>query len=106
MTTQSQIKCMHMASAILTTSNTKLTVDGAPALLETDVHPVAGCPFTLPGGKPSPCVRIEWSAGTTKMTSGGTKVLIRTSIGKCYSPESAMQGIAIIAMTQPKTTAT
>lgn len=91
---------------MLTTTNTTLTVDGAPALLESDIHPVVGCPFTIPPSKYSPCVRIEWSAGATKMSNKGTKVLVRSSIGKCYSAENAMQGIAIIATTQIKTSAT
>lgn len=105
MTTQAQIKCMHGGTAILTTSNTKLTVDGAPALLESDIHTVAGCAFTV-GSKYSPCVRIEWSNGAAKMKNNETKVLVRSSIGKCYSPENAPQGIAVIATTQMKTTAT
>lgn len=98
--------CTHGASAVLFTSNTGVNVDNAPALLETDIHPVAGCPFTLPGPKPSPCVRIEWTAGAEMCKANGTKVLVQSSIGKCMSAEGAMQGIAIIAQTQMKTQAT
>lgn len=97
---------MHGGTATLTTTNAKLTVDGAPALLESDIHPVVGCPFTLPGGKYSPCVKIEWTSGAAKMENNGTKVLTRSSIGKCISAENAPQGMAIIATTQMKTTAT
>ena len=94
--------CTHGGTAALTTSNTKMKVDGAPALLESDVHSVAGCPFTLPGPKPSPCIKIEWTAGATMCKSDGTKVLIQSSVGKCISAESATQGLAIIAQTQMK----
>lgn len=104
LTTMSQIKCMHGGTAILTTANTKLTVDNAPALLETDVPLVVGCPFTI-GPKYSPCVRIEWTAGAAMMNTNGTKVLIRSSVGKCISVEGAPQGVAIVATTQMKTTA-
>lgn len=96
---------MHGGTAILITANTKLTVDNTSALLESDIHAVVGCPFTI-GPKYSPCIRIEWSNGSAMMTSNGMKVLTRSSIGKCYSPESAPQGLAIIASTQMKTTAT
>lgn len=106
LTTSSQIKCMHGGSAILTTSNTKMMVDNAPALLESDIHSVAGCPFTLPGPKPSPCIKIEWMLGAAMCQSGGTKVLVMSSIGKCSSAEGAVQGIAIISQTQTKTMAT
>jgi hypothetical protein len=104
LTTMAQIKCMHGGTVILLTSNTKLTVDNAPALLESDVHPVAGCPFTI-GPKYSPCIRVEWTAGAALLKSNGTKVLVRSSVGKCISAEGATQGIAIIASTQMKTTA-
>lgn len=102
LTTSSQVTCTHGGMATLTTSNTKMKVDGAPALLESDVHAVAGCPFTVPGPKPSPCIKIEWTAGATMCKSNGTKVLIKSSVGKCVSAEGATQGLAIIAQTQMK----
>lgn len=104
LTTSSTITCTHGGQAILLTANAKVLVDGAPALLETDIHPVAGCPFTI-GPKYSPCIRIEWTAGAAKLTINETKVLVRSSIGKCISAEGAPQGIAIIINTQTKVTA-
>ena len=101
LTTASTITCMHGGQAILLTANAKVLVDGAPALLETDIHPVAGCPFTI-GPKYSPCIRIEWAAGAAKLTINGTKVLVRSSIGKCISAEGATQGVALVVMTQMK----
>jgi len=108
LTISSTVLCMHGGSAILTTANTKVKVDNAPALLETDVHSVAGCPFQIPigaGTKPSPCIRIQWSGGSTQMQVNGAGVLVRSSIGQCFSPEGAMQGIASIVNTQMKTSA-
>src|SRR5262245_30223260 len=102
LTTSSQIKCTHGGTATLTTSNTMVKFDGALALLETDIHPVAGCSFTVPPSKPQPCVRIEWSAGAVMCKSNGTAVLIQSSVGKCISGEGATQGIAMIIQTQSK----
>lgn len=102
LTTSSQVKCTHGGAATLTTSNTKVKADNSPVLLESDVHSVAGCPFTLPGPKSSPCVRIEWTAGATMCKSDGTKLLIQSSVGKCISAEGATQGLAIIIQTQMK----
>jgi hypothetical protein len=104
----STVLCMHGGSAILTTSNSKLMVDNVLALLESDVHSVAGCPFQIPvgpGTKPSPCIRIEWSMGAMQMQVNGVGVLLQSSIGKCYSPEGAMQGVANIVNTQMKISA-
>jgi hypothetical protein len=94
--------CTHGGTAMLTTANTTVKADGAPALLESDVHSVGGCPFTVPPGKPQPCIRIEWTAGASMCKSNGTKVLVQSSVGKCISAEGATQGVAIIAQTQMK----
>lgn len=102
LTTASQVTCTHGGKPTLTTSNTKVKADGMPALLESDVHAVAGCPFTVPGPKPQPCVKIEWTMGAAMCKCDGTKVLIQSSIGKCISAEGATQGLAIIAQTQMK----
>jgi hypothetical protein len=104
LTTASTVMCTHGGQATLTTSNSKVLAQGAPALLETDVHPVAGCPFTV-GPKYSPCVRIEWSAGAGQVAVGGKPVLTRSSIGKCFGAEGAVQGVATVVNTQPKASA-
>jgi hypothetical protein len=95
LTTGSQVQCPHGGQAMLITANAQARPSSGFALLESDVHPVAGCAFTI-GAKPSPCVRIEWSAGATKLTVGGTKVLLESSVGTCYSPENAAQGVALV----------
>jgi hypothetical protein len=105
LTTNSTIQCMHGGSATLQTSNAKVSAEGGNVLLETDVHTVTGCPFTLPGPKPSPCVTIRWTAVQTSCTVNGIPVLIKTSVGIGYSPESAPQGKVVIANTQMKASA-
>ncbi len=44
LTTTSTVMCPHGGQAMLITSNTQALVDGAPMLLQTDVHPIVGCP--------------------------------------------------------------
>lgn len=70
-------------------------------LLQTDVHPVVGCPFTV-GLKYQPCVRIEWSSGAARTKISSVQPLTQTSIGTCYSAENAPQGVAMIVNTQIK----
>lgn len=105
LTTASQVMCPHGGRALLGTSNTRVTAAGAPVLLETDVHPVAGCPFTV-GLKYSPCVRIEWSAGTSLSDSDGTRFLNQSSIGKCLGAEGGTQGMAMVVQAQARVEAT
>jgi hypothetical protein len=102
LTTASTIQCPHGGQATLFTSNARVMADGAPVLLVSDVHPVTGCAFTLPGPKPSPCIRIEWASPAGKSDIGGTAPLVKSSVGKCLSAEGAPQGVAIIANTQTK----
>jgi len=105
LTKTSTILCSHGGMANLLTANTKVFAAGAPVLLESDIHPVMGCPFTLPGGKPSPCIRIEWFAGSTKTAANSTAPLLENSIGQCYNAENAIQGVAAIVNTQMKASA-
>jgi hypothetical protein len=104
LTTNSTIMCPHGGRATLFTSNTRVFAGNALALLESGIHPVVGCPFTV-GTKYSPCVRIEWSAGASRATINGTPVLVQSSIGKCINAEGATQGVAIIVNTQIKASA-
>ena len=52
----------------------RLLVDGAPALLQTDVHPVVGCTFTPVVY--TPCVTIRWVTGATQTKVRGVPVLL------------------------------
>jgi hypothetical protein len=101
LTTTSTVMCPHAGQAALLTSNTIARIDEAPILLETDVHPVAGCTFA-PGGVYTPCVLIRWSAGATMTKIYGIPVLLQTSIGVCYNAAQAPQGIALIVQTQQR----
>ena len=101
LTIASQVMCPHGGQAILATTNSAVMADGAPALLESDIHMIAGCPFAI-GPKYSPCVRIEWSAGTAMSDTNGTKFLNQQSIGQCLGVEGATQGLALVVQTQSK----
>ncbi|MEP6506795.1 MAG: hypothetical protein ABJC63_01115 [Gemmatimonadales bacterium] len=103
LTTDSQIQCPHGGQAVLATTNVR-SMARSPMLLETDVHLVVGCPFTI-GSKYSPCVRIEWSAGAKRVNVNGVAVLTQASMGKCMSAESATQGLALVVSTQQSASA-
>jgi hypothetical protein len=100
LTMTSTVQCPHGGMGTAIPSQTKVRIDGAPVLLESDVHTVAGCSLN------NPCVQIAWSAGAQKVSVNGTAVLIRTSMGQCKSGAGSVQGMAIIANTQTKVKAT
>ena len=99
-TTASTILCPHGGTVVLLTANVVAKIQGSPALLQTDVHTVVGCPFTV-GVKYQPCVTVRWSLGATQTKVSGTPVLLQTSLGTCYSAEQIPQGVAVIAQVQP-----
>lgn len=100
LTVESTVQCPHGGMVILATTNSRIQAEGAFVLIEGDIAAVVGCPFTI-GPKYSPCVHVEWSSGALR-TSAEKPLLTVNSIGTCYSPENAPQGVAIICNTQPK----
>jgi len=100
LTISSTIQCPHGGKVMLITKNTRVRAGGAQVLMEGDVDTVVGCAFTV-GLKPSPCVRVEWSAGAQQVKVSAA-VLVQSSVGKCFNAEGAMQGVALIGGTQPR----
>jgi hypothetical protein len=99
-TIANQILCPHGGQAILVTDNMTLLADGAPALLETDVPAIVGCPFT-PGSTYSPCVQIEWRSAAEMLSVGKAGVVLETSVGFCVNAAGAPQGTAVIMGATP-----
>ena len=99
LTATSTVMCPHFGQALLTTSNTDAIVLGAPVLLLTDVHPIAGCSFA-PSGVPSPCLTIQWVTGATQSKVHEIPVLLLNSVGLCLNVAQAPQGPAIVVQTQ------
>jgi hypothetical protein len=100
LTTTSTVVCPHGGMALLTTSNTEALVDGSPMLLQIDVHPIIGCPFTPVAY--SPCVSIRWVTAAVQTNVRGVPVLLQNSIGLCLSAVQAPQGTAIVVQVQQK----
>ncbi len=96
------IQCPHGGQAAVVPANARVKVDGAFALLPTDVFTIAGCPFTLPGGVPSPCMTIQWLGEATRVKIEGTGPLLETSVGLCKAATQAVQGTALVSGSQTK----
>ncbi|QBE66509.1 hypothetical protein [Pseudoduganella lutea] len=98
LTTASTVMCPHGGQALLITSNTDAVIAGAPALLQTDVHPIVGCPFTPVAY--SPCLTIQWVTGATQTSVRGVPMLLQNSVGLCLNAAQAPQGTAIVVQVQ------
>ncbi|MBX3117498.1 MAG: hypothetical protein KF784_00415 [Fimbriimonadaceae bacterium] len=98
--------CPHGGQVTPVPTSTRVLFSGTPAVLVPDTCTVAGCAFTLPGPKPSPCIRVQWLVGATRVLIEGRPPLIQTSTGLCLSPEQAPQGPPTITVTQMRVIAT
>ncbi len=99
-----QAICPHAGQVSVISANTRVFVSGQPVALVTDQGLIAGCPFTLPGPKPSPCLKVQWMAPATRVFVNGQPVLLQTSApaSLCLSPEQAPQGPPNIVVTQTR----
>ena len=100
LTTASTVMCPHGGTAQLITSNTDAVIDGAPALLQTDLHPNVGCTFTPVAY--SLCVSIRWVTGATQTTVRQVPVLLQNSVGLCLNAAQAPQGTALVVQVQQR----
>jgi hypothetical protein len=104
LTTTSTVMCPHGGVALLVTSNSEALIDGAPALLQSDVHPIVGCSFTPVAYVP--CLTIRWVTGATQTSVRGVPVLLQSSVGLCLNAAQVPQGTAIVAQVQQRTLGT
>ena len=96
--------CPHGGQVSAVTSNTRVMVGGAPAVLQADTYPIAGCVFTV-GPKPQPCLTARWLVVATRVTVMGQPVVIQGGTGLCFSAEQAPQGPPTVITTQPRVVA-
>jgi hypothetical protein len=77
-----------------------------PAAVVTDQGLVAGCPFTVPAGKPQPCVATRWLAGATRVLASGQPLLINPSTALCLSADQIPGGPPIVSASQTRVVVT
>ncbi|MFN9630917.1 MAG: hypothetical protein ACK59A_11920 [Cyanobacteriota bacterium] len=75
--------CPHAIPVTISASGSKLQISGSPVALQGDQGSIAGCPFTTPEPKPQPCVTAEFAKAASKVSSGGTPVLLVNPSDQC-----------------------
>lgn len=94
--------CPHGGQVTTISSNVRVLVSGMPVATLADVSLVAGCAFTVPPGKPQPCIKVQWLVPAARVLINGQPALLQTSTGLCLSPEQIPQGPPTIITTQPR----
>jgi hypothetical protein len=93
--------CAHAGSAVVTTSNTRVSVGGRAVLLSSDVLAVAGCTFRL-AESPRPCVRVDWITSAVRVKVGGVPVVLFDSVGMCRDNRGSQQPPVTITSVQTR----
>jgi len=96
------VMCPHGGQVTAISSNTRVLVSGTPVVTVSDQYLIAGCVFTIPGPKPSPCVTARWLTPAARVQVNGQPVIVQSSTGICSSPEQVPQGPPLIVATQPR----
>lgn len=98
--------CPHGGQVTVIPTNTRVLVGGNPVATMGDTFVVAGCAFTVPPGKPQPCVKVQWLVPATRVMINGQPAILQTSTGICQSAEQIPQGPPTVVATQPRVTGT
>jgi hypothetical protein len=100
------VTCPHAGPLTIVPASPRVLVSGMPAAVITDQGVVAGCAFTLPNGKPQPCVTTRWIVGATRVQANGVPVLINPCVAICQSVEQIPAGPPVISGSQLRVVAT
>jgi hypothetical protein len=108
--TGAAMTCFHGVPAQIPPAQPRVLVSGQPVATVAGTIAVAGCPFTLPNGKPQPCVTIRWTMPSARVLVAGSPALLQPSPGPgpgmCLSPEQIPQGAPFVTALQPRVLAT
>ena len=98
--------CPHGGQVTTISTNARVLVSGMPVATMADTFTVATCVFTVPPGKPQPCVKVQWLTPATRVLVNGQPPVLQTSAGLCQSVEQIPQGPPLVTATQTRVIAT
>lgn len=98
--------CPHSGQVSIISSNSRVLVSGMPVATLKDTWMVTGCAFTVPPGKPQPCIKVQWLVPASRVLVGGQPVILQTSTGMCQSTEQIPQGAPTVIATQTRVSGT
>lgn len=78
------VQCSHGGTAQAAASNSKVTVNGQPTVLQPAQWTISGC--TLPSNAGGPCATAQFTTAATRITSNGQPLLLKDSRATCIPP--------------------
>ena len=98
--------CPHGGQVTTIPGSQRVMVSGMPVATMADTYLIAGCAFTIPPGRPQPCIKVHWTVPAIRVQVAGQPVIIQTSVGHCQGAEQISQGPTRIIAAQPRVIAT
>jgi hypothetical protein len=98
--------CPHAGQVSIVSSDATVLASGSPVATMADQFLVTGCVFTVPPGKPQPCVQVQWMTPATRVLVNGQPPILQSSTGLALSVEGIPGGPPLVAMTQMRVVAT
>jgi hypothetical protein len=106
LTMQVRGQCPHGGPATLVPGATKVMVENGLVLVAGDAGIVAGCAFTVPTGKPQPCVKAQLTQPASKVLVENKPVLLLNPGDLALSAEQIPGGPVVWTSVQTKVLAT
>lgn len=108
--TAAVVNCTHGIPAQIPPLQPRVLVSGQPVATMASQILVTGCPFTIPGPKPQPCLTIKWLMPAARVLVMGQPALVQPGPGPgqglCLSPEQIPNGPPLVGFVQPRVMAT
>ncbi|MDD1682434.1 MAG: peptidoglycan-binding protein [Methanoregula sp.] len=92
-----QAVCPHGGQVVMTTQNSRVMVNGQPAVTIGDSGTIAGCPD--PSG---PCVSVQWIRPAVRVLANGQPVILQSSGGICKDASGNPRGSVTIVQIQQR----
>lgn len=93
--------CPHGAGQVQAMASSKrVKLSGQAAVTISDTFTISGCPFTVPPGKPQPCVKVQWIVPAKRVLIDKKPALLKDSTNICLSADQIPAGSANIVVTQ------
>ena len=100
------VQCPHGAPSQVLATGARVTMAGMPVALISDKILATGCPFTIPPGKPQPCVLCTWLMPSTRVTVNGVPAMVAVGPGPgagiFQSADQIPNGPPIVATVQTR----
>lgn len=75
------VLCQHGGTAKPTTPVPRVKLSGQPAVAQSSIYTVTGCPLVPP--PLPPCVTAQWITAAIRVKSGGQPLLLQNSQAVC-----------------------